>query len=154
MGNYAADHAAIEVLLKSRVGIPSAFSASTRPTDSDVDDMIEQIEGEINGVLSAQGYQTVPATGSSDIKLLKRYVVTKVGAMVWRVVFSEDDAPSHIKRWEEDYAEFLKRLRMGQQYLIDQQPLGEDQPYFQIVRHPTRDDYFTSRDYDERDWDE
>ncbi len=150
MGDYAAV-AEVEGLLKRTGRTP--FSDSTNPTDDAVSGYIDDIEGEINGVLSAQGYTTVPASASGDIKLLRRYVTEKVAAMVWGIIYAEKEFPAHVKAWREDYAAFLSRLRRGEQHLPDQQPQGEDDGGFLIVRTPSRDDYFSNRN-GRTDWNE
>lgn len=150
MGTYAVI-ADVEALLKRTGRTP--FTGSTNPTDDQVNELIEDIEAEINGVLTAQGYTTVPATASSDIKLLKRYNSEKVAAAVWGIIYAEDDFPAHVKAWRDDYAAFLSRLRRGEQDLPGQLPQGDDDVGFMIVRHPTRDALFTNRN-NRTDWDE
>lgn len=150
MGTYAVI-ADVEALLKRTGRTP--FSVSTNPTIDQVNELIEDIEAEINGVLTAQGYTTVPASSSSDIKLLKRYNSEKVAAAVWGIIYAEDDFPAHVKAWRDDYAAFLSRLRRGEQDLPGQQPQGDDDVGFFIVRHPTRDALFTNRNR-QTDWDE
>ncbi|KAB2865099.1 MAG: hypothetical protein F9K46_04080, partial [Anaerolineae bacterium] len=77
----------------------SAFSPSSKPTEAQVTAFINQIEGEINGVLSAEGYAAVPATGADDVNLLKMYVADKVAAKVWGVVFAGTEMPAQVKAW-------------------------------------------------------
>lgn len=132
---------------------PGTLGSGTTPTDTEVDSLIDQYEGEINGVLKAKGYQTVPATGANDINMLKAYVATRVAAEVWMIVYGDDEAPYQIEQWMDGYNEFIKRLRMGAQYLVDQTPEGAEEAGFLIVRHVERDDTFTYQ-YQETDWDE
>jgi hypothetical protein len=129
------------------------ISVSSEPSTTKVDEFIAQAEGEVNGVLTAQGYSSVPAGGSNDVAMLKGYIAPKVAATVWLVAFLDDDPPYRVKEWLNAYREFLNRLRQGQQHLVDQLPQGDEGPIFGIVRHPTRDDYFTNR-ADQTDWDE
>ena len=129
------------------------IGAATEPSTSQVEDFITQHEGEINGILTAQGYDSVPATGSNDVALLAGYVSRKVAALTWVTAFLDDDPPWKVKDWTESYRNFLNRLRQGQQHLVDQLPQGDDGPVCGIVRHPTRDNYFTERG-GTTDWDE
>ncbi len=131
----------------------SSFGEATRPTETQVLAFIQQVEGEINGVLSAEGYASVPATGADDIQLLRMYVADKVAAKVWGVVYAGSEMPAQIKTWHDEYKDFLTRLRRGEQHLPNQQPQSEDEPVFGIVRHPERDDTFTYR-WQTTDWDE
>ncbi len=147
MGSYA-DVADVQALIPE-----FTIGSTSEPSTSQVEDFITQHEGEINGVLTAQGYDSIPATGSNDVALLEGYVSRKVAALVWVTAFLDDDPPWKIKDWVTSYREFLNRLRQGQQHLVDQLPQGDDGPVFGIVRHPTRDDYFTERS-DTTDWDE
>lgn len=147
MGNYA-DLDDVRAYLQD-----FTIATSSNPSESEVTDFITQVEGEINGVLSAQGYASVPATGTNDVALLQGYVARYVAALAWVVAYDRDDAPTKVKMWRDAYRDFLARLRRGEQHLIDQVPQGDDTPVFGVVRHPTRDDYFTER-YDTTDWDE
>jgi hypothetical protein len=127
---------------------------TSKPSTTEVEGFISQIEAAINGVLSAQGYSSIPATGANDVQLLKGYVATKVAALTWLAAFvSGYEAPDKVKLWNEDFRDFMNRLRQGQQHLVDQVPQGDTEAVFGIVRHPTRDDYFTER-WSTHDWDE
>jgi hypothetical protein len=129
------------------------LDSDSEPTLNDVTDLIDQVEAEINGVLSAEGYATVPATGSDDINLLRGYVERKASYEAFTLIYGPNELPSAVKRWHDAYQEFLARLRRGEQYLPNQQPQSEDEPFFLTVRTTERDDYFTyrteRRDYDE-----
>jgi len=129
------------------------IGASTKPSTSEVTNFISQIDGRINGVLSAQGYETIPATGSNDLAMLEGLVSHKVAAMVLLIAYPGDTVPDKVKLWTEQFDTFLRDLRKGDTFLIDQQPMGDQAPLFAVIRHPTRDDTFTER-YDESDWDE
>lgn len=128
---------------------------TSRPNTAEVTSMITMVEAEINGVLSAQGYETIPATGSNDVPLLRGYVSRKVGAWVLEVAYarSSNEQSGKVSTWNNDYREFLARLRRSEQHLIDQSPQGDNEPVFGVLRHPTRDDHFTYRT-DSDDWDE
>lgn len=129
------------------------IGAASKPSTTEVEGFITQIEAAINGVLSAQGYSAIPATGANDVQLLKGYVSTKVAALTWLAGFLQDTPPGKVTIWTEDFREFMNRLRQGQQHLVDQLPQGDTEAVFGIVRHPTRDDYFTER-WNTTDWDE
>ncbi len=131
----------------------TTFSTDTEPTLAQTTATIDQVEAEINGVLSAEGYATVPATGTASINLLRLYVETEAAYKVYTQVYGVNELPPAVKAWHEDYRAFLSRLRRGEQYLPDQQPQSEDEPYVMTIRHPIRDDHFTARQQ-EQDWDE
>jgi hypothetical protein len=147
MGAYA-DGADVQALIPE-----FTIGASTKPSTSEVAGFISQIEAAINGVLSAQGYSTIPATGDNDVALLEGVVAQKVAAMTLLAAYPQNDPPGKVKLWSEDYKDFMNRLRQGQQHLVDQLPQGESEPIFAISRHPTRDDLFTERGGN-TDWDE
>jgi hypothetical protein len=131
----------------------ATLDGSSKPSATEVEAFILQISAEINGVLAAQGYETVPATGASDVELLKYYTATKVAALTWDVAYGYNEQPATVKQWHQDYRDFLARLRRGEQFLTDQAPRSEDIGDFMVVRTPTRDNFF-SRRYPARDWDE
>jgi hypothetical protein len=130
-----------------------AISGSSKPSITEVMAFITQIEAMINGVLAAQGYSTVPATGANDVALLAGVVQRKVAALTYLAAYQSDNAPDKIKVWNEEFTQFMNWLRQGQINLVDQLPQGDIEPLFGIVRHPTRDDYFTER-WNTTDWDE
>lgn len=149
MTSYAAA-SDIEAVASSWFTTP--FAGGTNPTLTQVNNKINQVEGIINGVLSAEGYETVPATGANDVLMLRDYTAKKVVADLWRYRYA-DRGDSPYRAWEKEFEDFLARLRRGEQYLIDQQPQSEDEPFFMIIRQPQREDYFTERN-DTTDWDE
>jgi hypothetical protein len=100
-----------------------AFTDDTEPTLAQVTETIEQIESEIDGVLKAQGYATVPATGTASIRLLRGYTEREAAYQSYTQVYGVNELPPAIKAWHEDYRGFLARLRRGEQYLPDQSPL-------------------------------
>lgn len=153
MANPYADVADVQSLIRRTSGPGVTLSATSTPTLLEVEGYLDQIAAEINAVLVAQGY-SVPASGDNDVLLLRRYVSEKSAARTWHAGWGGfDDPPARVKAWEKDYADFLNRLRQGQQRLVDQDPASEEQPLFAVVRHPTRDDYFTAR-HETTDWDE
>ena len=129
------------------------ISTTSTPTTAEVEAFITQIEAAINGVLSAQGYASIPATGTNDVEMLRGYVSAEVAARVWLSFFVSQDAPAKVTIWHDDFRDFMNRLRQGQQHLVDQLPQGDTEAVFAVVRHPTRDDFFTGR-WDTTDWDE
>lgn len=96
--------------------------ASHKVTQTECEAIIDEIGAEINAILKAQGYATVPVTGANDLLMLRRYVANKTAAEVWMIIFSSTTLPDYVKAWLDDYVAFLNRLRQGQQFLIDQDP--------------------------------
>jgi hypothetical protein len=153
MANPYATTDDVQALIRTTSGPGVTLSESSTPTLADAQAFVDQIASEINAVLLGQGY-SVPATGDNDVLLLRRYVSEKAAARVWHAGWGGfDDPPARVKAWEKDYADFINRLRQGQHRLVDQDPAGEEIPLFAVVRHPTRDDYFTARG-GTSDWDE
>ncbi len=147
MGAYAAV-ANVQALIPELT-----IGPASKPSTTQVEAFISQIEAAINGVLSAQGYSSIPATGTNDVLLLQGYVATKVAALTWLAAFLAEEAPDKVRLWNDDFKDFMNRLRQGQQHLVDQLPQGDSEPMFGIIRHPTRDDLFTER-WETTDWDE
>lgn len=149
MANPYAAVADVQALLSTLLVIGPA----TAPSTAQVQTFLDQTAAEINGVLAAQGYTSVPATGANDLLLIGGFVAEKSAAKTWHAAFQGTDSPDNVQSWEKGYADFLNRLRQGQQHLVDQAPAGEGEAVFGIVRHPTRDSYFTER-LETEDWDE
>jgi hypothetical protein len=110
----------------SALGSGYAFTISTSsvPTLAQVEGFLDQVAAEINGILAANGYGTIPATGANDILLIRRYVSIKAAALTYHAGFTVEDQymPGKVKRWEADYDAFITRLTARQQRLIDQSP--------------------------------
>ncbi|HML23545.1 MAG TPA: hypothetical protein PKD09_17950 [Aggregatilinea sp.] len=133
----------VQARLDPASGIGFTISATSRPSTDQVQSFIDQVAGELDSALRKQDY-TTPATGTSDVLMLGRYNAEKAAAMAWHAHGGNfDDSPAKVKRWEKDYEDFLNRLRQGQQGLIDQDPGGDDQPFFGVVGPVSRDDYFS-----------
>lgn len=155
MGSYA-DVADVEARLQGWLASSVPFTVSTEPTLAQVTDHVDEAEAEINGVLSAQGYTTIPATGANDVRLLRKHTANEAAYQVWVTAFSGmgGDVPGSVKAWHDGFAALVNRLRKGEQDLIDQTPQSDDDGVFLIVRSPVRDDTFTDRTVIESDWDE
>lgn len=154
MGSYA-DAGDVEARLQGWLASSVPFTISTEPTLAQVDDHIDEAEAELNGVLAAQGYTSIPATGANDVKLLRKHTANEAAYQVWVTAFGgQGDVPDTVKSWHAGFAALVNRLRKGEQDLIDQTPQSDDDGVFFIVRSPVRDDTFTDRTAIESDWDE
>jgi len=116
MGAYTTGAAVFGLLLDLSVG-PTA-----RMTEDDVEAIIAGLEGEVNGILKAQGYQTVPANGADDVAMLGQQVRMKAAARVYVTLHQPERSPDWVRTADIDWSEFLERLRKGQQRLVDQDP--------------------------------
>lgn len=116
MGAYTSGAEVFGLLLDLGVG-PVA-----RMTEADVEQIIGGLEGEVDGILKAQGYATVPATGLSDRAMLGQQVRMKAAARVYVTLHQPERSPDWVRTADIDWSEFLERLRKGQQRLVDQDP--------------------------------
>ena len=117
MGAYTSGADVLELLLNLQVGQPPRFDAA------DVEDLVEGIEAEVNGLLKGQGYPTVPATGANDVALLGLQVRRKVAVLTYLTLYQPTGrAPDWTRMWDVDYDNFKKALQEGKQRLIDQEP--------------------------------
>ncbi len=116
------------------------YTVGSQPTLAQVLDMLSRRYAEINGVLKARGY-TVPATGSNDVAMLAHYEAMGAAVLAWDARYHSSQDFPNVKRWSEEYQNFLARLRRGEQDLVDQVSAGDDEPYFEIGRAIRRDDY-------------
>lgn len=97
------------------------FGASTKPTATEVQAAIDETAAELDGVAAAAGY-AVPVTGTSSLLTMKR--LNQYGAAVnaWHTGVIADDEPARVVYWREAYANFITRLRKGEQTLPDDTP--------------------------------
>lgn len=147
MGYYVTGDDVYQLLLDMEVGPPS------RLTPEEIEPIILGIEAQVNGALRAQSYPEVPAGGDNDKAMIREQVRKKAAAQVYVTLNQPQRSPDWVRTWDIDFAEWLKALRDGKLWLVDQAPLGDNQPITAVLRHPTRDDYFTARG-GVSDWDE
>jgi hypothetical protein len=93
---------------------------TSKPTALQVELWLDQVAAEIDSLLRGKGYGIVPATGTSDILLVGRYVAQKVAAMTFMAGFMSDELPAKVKSWNDQYDLFTERLIKGTQQLVDQ----------------------------------
>lgn len=121
--------------------IGSKFSPDSRPTREEVDILVENVSGELDGVAQAAGY-TVPITGAAAIKLLRLYNTYGAAVPAWHAMIIADDAPARVTFWQEQYNAFIGRLRRGEQQLPGESADAEEDIAFAIAPHPQRDRYW------------
>jgi hypothetical protein len=122
MGNYATN-ADVFVLLGERLirhfG-ETAFGAGTIPTDTTVDDWIDQYEADVDSMLQNPNCNhTTPITEAASILRLKRYVSRMVAVDVWYAVFPNAELPSHMEDWQTDFNEALSQMADCKFFLAD-----------------------------------
>jgi hypothetical protein len=100
-----------------------AIDDTTDLRPSDVAQFQDELAAEVNGVLRAQKYPTVPATGANDVLLIGGLIAQKAAARVWRAFFQHDrNLPEIVKTWDAEYERCIDRLSTGKQVLMDQAP--------------------------------
>ncbi len=144
--HYTTGEEVYKLLLDLQVGV-------NRLQPTDIEPFIQGLESQVDGVLRGQDYPTVPATGTNDIAMIREMVRKKAAAQVYVTLNQPIRSPDWVRTYDIDFADWLKSLRKGELRLVDQDPQGEDLPFFAVVRHPTRDDLFTERG-GQTDWDE
>lgn len=97
------------------------IGAASVPTTTQVEGFLDQVAAEIDGLLAGQGY-TTPATGTTDILLIRRYLSVKVAAMTFSAGFMSDNEPTKVKEWRTEYKLFITRIINKQMRLVDQSP--------------------------------
>lgn len=117
MGHYTSGAEVLGLLLNLQVGPPARFTAA------EVEQLVVGVEAEINGILKAQGYAAVPATGASDVELIGLQVRRKVAVLTYMTLYQPvGRAPDWTRMWDVDYDNFKKALQKGEQRLVDQDP--------------------------------
>ncbi len=127
MGAYTTGAQVLGLLLDLGVG-PAA-----RMGEADVEQIVAGLEAEVDGILLAQGYATIPATGTRDMAMLGQQVRLKAAARVYVTLHQPERSPDWVRTADIDWSEFLERLRRGQQRLIKQSPAVAQDGQAQIV---------------------
>lgn len=123
MGDYTVTDD-VEQLIQGFPGIVIPLTADTSPTIAEVAVLIAAIEGEVNGVLTSQGYDTIPATTAADVAFLSLHITQKIAVEVWFQEYLEDEMPPKIEAWRNGWSRFLSMLRDGKLRLTGQAPHG------------------------------
>jgi len=118
---------------------------SGRPTYEDVEEMIDDVAADLDGVAQAAGY-TVPITSTSGVALMRKYNTYGAAVAAWHAGFVSDTEPARVEFWRSQYEQFIARLRRGEQQLPSEEPESDLDPVFEIVEHPPRDRYWTGED--------
>jgi hypothetical protein len=110
--SYYALHGDVENLVPTVVPA-GGWTATTKPTDTQVDGYIKQIDGEMRGVIEAAGYTPTP-TDATALEVLKLYCCYGVAAMVLLAARSRetDEAAAFRKLYDAG----LDRIRRGEVY--------------------------------------
>lgn len=117
MGVYTSGAEVLDLLLNLQVGRPP------RLQPSDIEALVEGVEAEIDGLLKAQGYPVVPATGARDRALLGLQVRRKVAVLAYMTLYQPTGrAPDWTRMWDVDFDNFKQALQDGKQRLVDQEP--------------------------------
>jgi hypothetical protein len=89
------------------------IGGSSVPTATQVEGFLDQVAAEVDAVLKARGYATVPATDATDILFLRLHVSMYAAVLTYAAGFGSDDMPDGIEEMKEHYHEFLKRIADG-----------------------------------------
>jgi len=128
--NPYADGNDVQAHLNVLGGPGITLGVASKPTLTQAEQWLDEVSAEVNAVLTANGYSTIPATGDNDVLMIGRFVAQKVACMVWQAGFMSDDLPEKVKNWCAQYDQFLDRLIDGTYRLIDQEPRS---PYGTIL---------------------
>lgn len=121
--NVYAEASDVQALLESVSGIGMTFSSSTKPSLSQVEGWLDDVAAEVDGILRAKGYATIPATGDTDKRMIGMHVAEKAAVATYHAGWGGfQDTPARVEQWDEDYKAFIARLRNGEQHLVDQEP--------------------------------
>jgi hypothetical protein len=118
------------------------FMSTSRPATNKVTETIDEVAGEIDGVLTAAGYD-LPIAGVASLQLLRRYNTFGAAAACWHTGYATDNSIPRVEYWQQEYKDFLSRMRRGEQYLPDVD-LDDDtsSPAFGVAPAAQRDQYW------------
>ena len=83
-------------------------NATSKPTRSEVEEIIELIESELEGYLRAKDYTPIPATNTADVSILKLITLTGAAAVGERHLDVERAEP-----YQERYDAYIKKIVEG-----------------------------------------
>lgn len=118
--NIYADVPDVQVWLNQLGGATLTINGTSNPTETTVEKWLDQLSAEVDSILTANGYSTVPASGTDDVLLIGRFVAEKGACMSYSAFAMFDDTPDKVKEWCEEWKSFIKRLAAGDLVLQDQ----------------------------------
>lgn len=126
--NGYADGNDAQALLNQLGGAIGALTlgAGSTPTLAQVETWLDGITADVDAILRAKGYGTVPATGTNDVLLIGRYVAMEAAYMAYGAGFHFNDEPAKVTAWHTEYTAFRDRLLDDHYRLIDQAPTVGD----------------------------
>ena len=126
------------------------ISIDGNPNRADVEEFIDDVAAELDGIAQAAGY-TVPVTTTQAVALMKRYNRICAAVATWHAGYISDNSPARVEYWHEQCEGFKNRLRKGEQQLPGLTPTSDLDPAFGIHTFPNRDAYWTTRNNVEDD---
>ena len=110
------------------------FTSASKPSMEKVTELVYEIAGEMDGVIEAAGY-TLPITSASALALLRRYNTYGVAASAWHAGYITDSDMPRVAYWQQEYKDFLARLRRYEQLLPGESSENDDidDPAFAIA---------------------
>lgn len=116
--NSYADATHVQALL----GALFTISANSTPTTTQVEGFLDQTAADIDGLLTDRGYGTVPATGTTDVLMLRKYTSMCAAVTTYYAAFGHDDAPANVQEWAAECRQFMTDLKEGKRRLVNQNP--------------------------------
>lgn len=107
MGNYVEVADVWEILLNFSVG------PTTRIGDTQVEEHIAGVEGQVDGVLLSRGYAPIPAVHTGAKAVIREQCRKKVSVTVFLELAQPQRSPDWCRSWDIDFAEWLSRLAKG-----------------------------------------
>ncbi len=118
------------------------FTSVGKPPKARVEEIVDEVSGELDGVIEAAGY-TLPITATAALALLRRYNTYGAAAAAWHAGFILEKDMPRVVYWNEEYQNFLSRLRRGEQYLPGiSNDDASDYPAFGIAPAVRRENYW------------
>lgn len=109
------------------------FTSTSKPTDAKAAEIIEEVSGELDGVIAAAGYE-LPITNAGALLLLRRYNTFGAAASCWHAGYVTDNDLPRVTYWATEYNNFIRRLKNGEQALPGETPeSGVNDPAFAIA---------------------
>lgn len=118
-----------------------SFTATTRPTATEVQAAIDETAAELDGVAEAAGYN-VPVSGTASVLIMKRMNAYGASVNAWHTGVIADEEPARVIYWKEQYTNFITRLRKGEQTLPGDTPTASPNTGFSLSMKRT-DGYAT-----------
>lgn len=104
------------------IGSWFTLEATSTPTRAQASSLVDMYSAHLDAALTRAGYGTVPATGTTDLLILKEVVSKQAALRCFEIHYGHDNLPQGVRDSLSGWDDFLSKLADGDIWLAGQAP--------------------------------